>query len=33
MACNKLFTEVNDVYAYGILMRQNCLRSTWYKIK
>lgn len=29
MACNKLFTEVNDAYTYGLLMRKN----TWYKIK
>lgn len=31
MACNKLFTEVNDAYASGLLMRQNCLRRTWHK--
>lgn len=33
MACNKLFIEVNDADTYGILMRQNCQRSTWYEIK
>lgn len=31
MTCNKLFAEVTDAYASGILMRQNCLRRTWYK--
>lgn len=29
MACNELFTKVNDAYASGLLMRQNCLRRAW----
>lgn len=33
MAGNKVFTEVNDAYTYGVLMRQNCQRSTWYETK